>query len=326
MLCEGSLKIPVSLLDYLYPNQDDWNSLAFGVLGGVDIGCFIYNPRHHPIRMSIRTERTSLQLFCSLAQLAYFEKKIANKDELNHCLEQLRFYYQNILIVAGKIVYIVEGTDLESLVPITGMDSSVVKGDEFFAEGSFQLIAYDDEHKISKKELLLLALASNIAHYHNSDGVSMQCRNWLNQLRRPSVRNSWPKLLEERENYFWMSKQMHRQILSMGDIAFRETFITFLRGVSTEFELPILNKIALQFRSSSEQWNRLAFALIGADNSLLENGSDAQLEQFIKENSTLDISMRIQVIDITLQRILTIEKQAFAELREAIHTLSLSVA
>ena len=73
MLGEEKLVNPVALLQHLYPEQENWKSLLFGVFGGIDIGCTCAVLRNQPVRLSVSSERTSLKQFCSYVHLSFHE-------------------------------------------------------------------------------------------------------------------------------------------------------------------------------------------------------------------------------------------------------------
>jgi len=331
MFGERHLELPTTLLQHLYPNQGGWEELSFGLFGGIDIGCTCNVLRKHPIRLYIHTDRASIQQFCTLLQLPYFEQEIHSMQDVRSSIVMAMNTYPKTLLLVDGDVFLCLDSKARTLVALHTPEISIPIETILHRRTKIRMIALGEALDISKRELLLLSLASSIAHFHNRTGIDQQCQGWINSIRRPSIRKSWPKLLKKRDNYFWMAVQLYRQIISAGDIAHRERYVSFLRAVSVELEQPELSKIALQFRRSAEQWRRLAVSLIDANNSVLitaqkSRNLDSLLENFMRQDKDLDISLRMNVIERTIQNIIRIEKQAFAEISAVITPLSLSAA
>ena len=331
MLGEEKLVNPVALLQHLYPEQENWEALLFGVFGGIDIGCTCAVLRNQPVRLSVSSERTSLKQFCSYVHLSFHEQQIGRISEVRANIAQAMDRYTKILLLVDNVVYLVLDSRAKNLLVLQNPTVKLPIEMVLHRKKTIQMIAMGDRVSVAPKELLLLSLASSIAHYHNKDGIEQQSQTWIHQLRRPSVRKSWPRLLQDRESYFWMAVQLYRQIMLDGDIAYRERYVSYLRAVAHELNRPVLANIALQFRDSAEQWRRLAVSLIDANSPSLTKAQHAKdlsplLTSFLSEDTAVDIGLRMEMIEATIQRIVSIERRAFAEIRTVIAPLSLSIA
>ena len=331
MFGERQIQLPISLLEHMFPGQTGWTDLAFGIFGGIDIGHQCTASRSLPLRLTVDTERASLRQFCTDLQTSLLVLDGNNVSTVReHLILAMNSFPKTAFLVNDDLFVCLDSKAKE--VSSLSADSSprpihlVVQ-----PQKSVQIIGLGESFPVSKPELILLALASSIAHYQNRTGVELQVQRWCNRLRRPSVRKSWPRLLQNKDNYFWLAVQLYRQILSNGDVAYRERYITFLRTAAEELNQPELSRIALQFRSSAEQWRRLAVALIIDGSSSLITAQqavdlDPLLRSFVAENHELDIALRLDLIEKTIRRILSIEKEAFSAIREVIAPLSLSIA
>ena len=77
-------------------------------------------------------------------------------------------------------------------------------------------------------EVLHLVLSEQAAHFLNATGIQEQLITWNHHLRRPSLRKSWPSILEDGGNYYWAALQVHHEIIAYSDVAFRELYIQFI--------------------------------------------------------------------------------------------------
>ena len=104
MFGERHLELPTTLLQHLYPNQGGWEELSFGLFGGIDIGCTCNVLRKHPIRLYIHTDRASIQQFCTLLQLPYFEQEIHSMQDVRSSIVMaMNTYPKTLLLVDGDV-------------------------------------------------------------------------------------------------------------------------------------------------------------------------------------------------------------------------------
>ena len=331
MFGERRMKLPISLLEHIYPGHARWDDLAFGIFGGIDIGHQCSASRSLPLRLTIDTERASLRQFCCDLQMSVLELEGSNLPNIREHLILAMNSFPKTAVLIDEDLFVCLDSKAEELCPLSTNSEarplqSVVDGHK-----PVYILGLGESFPVKRQELILLSLASSIAHYQNRSGVEQQVQKWFNRLRRPSVRKSWPRLLQNKEDYFWMAVQLYRQVLSDGDVAYRERYITFLRAAAEELNQPELSRIALQFRSSAEQWRRLAVALIIDGSSSLITAQtaidlDPLLHSFCSEPHEFDIELRLDLIEKTIRRILAIEKKAFSDIREVIAPLSLSIA
>jgi hypothetical protein len=318
---------PTALLEYLYQVEGEWKDLSFGIFGGLDIGCHCTVLRNHPIKLFVDFHRASIRQFCSYLQLPYFEHQVTDIQNLcNSLVPCINTYPKTLLCVEGEFYICVDNkartvvsiSDSKKLLPI---DSIVQRKQRIY------IIGMGASMDVSKSELLLLSLASSIAHYQNRTGVLQQVESWVHLLRRPSIRNSWPKLLQSKDNYFEMAIQFYRQI-GADDFAFRERYVSFLRAVAIFMDKPELSRIALEFRHSAELWRRLGLALIDSDSPSMMAAQTTEdisllLETFRSESLELDIPLRLQYIEKTIQQIFNTERKAFAAIHDVIAPMSI---
>ena len=331
------------ILQFLYPDAKEWEYLSFGLLGGLDIGQQSHLLRKHPLKLQIHTFRHNFQDLCHLLNIPYQELPIAadwKSEDIQNILKKV----QNVFWVQGNQVWRLQGH-------FTGwcgqaLDGRIQNSSQFHFDDSQRLILLGDFHQMPMKSVLKLVLAEQCAYYSNSTGVEMAVNNWLNLIRRPSLRKSWPSLLSVPRHYFWMAVHLYSQIHLENDVAYRERYVQFLRVASEYLEVPKLQEIALLFRKSISIWQVLGSVLLDSSSKALSQISKPhpkaldskkttntdhtetimemesiyelwvhdQLALFLTESIDLDIESRLFVIEDCLKKILQAEQEAFQQI------------
>ena len=170
--------------------------------------------------------------------------------------------------------------------------------------------------------------AEQVAYFQNATGVERKVQNWINHIRRKSLRKSWPELLKKRRHYFWMTQQLYLGIINSGDVGNREKYVEFLRFLAQKFDIPELSKIALGFRRSIQNWTVLAMTLLdGSSSGIAEVSSPHELEGnlalFLENENELDVNFRLEVIENSLLEILKIERETFAKIGSVLQQIQL---
>lgn len=83
---------------------EHWDTLAFGLLGGVDVGQQSNLLRDRPVRVQVQTHRASFQRFCQTLQVGFEEYNLHNQwtvDEVDDLLEMT----DNIFYINKKGVW-----------------------------------------------------------------------------------------------------------------------------------------------------------------------------------------------------------------------------
>jgi len=152
-------------------------------------------------------------------------------------------------------------------------------------------------------------------------------QNWLNHIRRKSLRKSWPSLLAKPKHYFWMAQQLQSEISKDGDSANREKYVEFLRLLSTQLHCPEIAELALDFRRSVQRWSVVALSLL--DDSfadLLTGNLSENQSKFVALDIELDVDLRLELVADSLIEILDIERNAFTALGKIVQQFRLHLA
>lgn len=325
----------VQVLQLLYPREPQMQTLAFGILGGLDIGQQSHLLRSKPLKLILHTERTSWEHFSNYTQIQH-QCIDLTEDWDAQWIAKLLVTAPNVFLVGSTDVWSVQVASKASSDNTNLWIARNVRGDTW-TDADFssvfstidlhngQILIIGDIKDISLEEILKLALSEHCAYFSNSAGVESKVQNWLNHIRRPSLRKSWPILLSERKKYFWMAVQMFSQIYQSQDVAHREKYIQFLRHASEKIAIPELREIAVLFHSSMELWQLLGACLLDdesavlqgiAKNSseILQRETDSLLREFLLEKQPIDVDARLQLLADSVERILYCEQQAFRDI------------
>ena len=300
----------------------NWHIWAFGLLGGIDIAQSSSLLKDRPIRLEIHTHRASIQQFCKTLQMGYHEVTINNQttaDDIDHYLSVAPNLYYRTRQSVRKIFW-------DSDKKVWWMQDWLGRqwyADEFSPKRGERLILME-EITSSFSEVLHLVLSEQAAHFLNATGVQEQMTTWQHHLRRPSLRKSWPSIVQDPCNYFWAALQIHHEIVTERDIAFRELYIQFILLSSERLESDAMRRQALLFRRSIQHWQRLSTLFLEDSSEALSMipeldwGDFSSVSQiasdFINEESVDKIELRLQVFDTSLKKIVDIERMFFTSI------------
>ena len=324
MALNDNPKLMLQLLDYLHP-MEDWKALQFGILGGLDIDYQCNLLRSRPIRLQILTSRIDLHYLATVLQLPYFATPCS--DDENNWTEALRLgeEFSDVFILSEHEVFHIQS---EHIIRISKKDSQPIHHSNWKWSEDMSIYAIEGLREMSSMEIILLCLAEQVAYFQNATGVERKVQNWINHIRRKSLRKSWPELLKKKKNYFWMTQQLYSGILDGSDIGSREKYVEFLRVLSQKFEIPELAQIALGFRRSIQYWTVLAMALLDGSSAGIAaisspHEEEGNLALFLADEKDLDIEFRLEIIENSLQGILDTERRTFAKIGSILQQIQL---
>lgn len=300
--------------------HSQWHTWAFGLMGGVDIAQQSSLLRGRPVRLQIQTHRASIQQFCKTLQIGYEEVSINNQmtsDDIWTYLEIAPTLYYRTRKSVRKIVW-----DQEN--DVWWMQDWLGKqwhADEFSPKRGERLILMESID-LTFLEVLHLVLSEQAAHFLNATGIQEQLITWNHHLRRPSLRKSWPSILEDTSNYYWAALQVHHEIKTDSDVAFRELYIQFILLAAEIIGSDTIKGKALLLRKSITQWQRLSTLLLDESSETLSQiptldwtdfeRVESMVHHFHEEEEIGNVALRLQVFDDTLQKIVEIERTFFS--------------
>lgn len=324
MVLTDNPKLMITLLEYLHP-AENWQSLAFGILGGLEVDYQCNLLRSRPIRLQIITNRIDFHYLSRVLQLPYYStpcsSEVDNWQEVQHLKEE----FSDVFIFTSTEIFEVQK---DCLVKVSTKEATSIHRSNWVWSDQMSIYAVEGLREISSKEIILLCLAEQVAYFQNSTGVERKVQNWINHIRRKSLRKSWPELLKKRRHYFWMTQQLYSGIMDSADVGDREKYVEFLRVLAQKFDIPELAKIALGFRRSIQNWTVLAMALLdGSSTGIADVSSpheqEGNLALFLANDQDLDISFRLEVIENSLQEILEIERETFRKIGQVLQRIQL---
>ena len=324
MALNDNPKLMLQLLEYLHP-MEDWKALQFGILGGLDIDYQCNLLRSRPIRLQILTSRIDFNYLATVLQLPYFGMSCS--DDENNWAETIRLQeeFSDVFILSEDEVFHVQS---EHIIRVSKKDSKPIHHSNWKWSEEMSIYAIEGLREMSSLDIILLCLAEQVAYFQNATGVERKVQNWINHIRRKSLRKSWPELLKKKKHYFWMTQQLYSGILDGSDIGSRERYVEFLRILSQKFEIPELAQIALGFRRSIQYWTVLAMVLLdGSIAGIAKISSsyeqDENLSLFLVDEKDLDIEFRLEIIENSLQEILDTERETFAKIGSILQQIQL---
>ena len=197
--------------------------------------------------------------------------------------------------------------------------------DEFSPKRGERLIMMESVDS-TFSEVLHLVLSEQAAHFLNATGIQEQLITWNHHLRRPSLRKSWPSILEDGGNYYWAALQVHHEIIAYSDVAFRELYIQFILLVADVLDSDTIKSKALLLRKSITQWQRLSTLLLDESSETLSQVPtldwmnfelvESMSQNFQEEDEIANVDLRLQVFDDSLQKIVDIERTFFTTVVE----------
>ena len=147
-----------------------------------------------------------------------------------------------------------------------------------------------------------LMYASLNAHSHRAlNNSNQQYTEWINELRRPSLRRNWSKICRDPVQYFWLCLQLYAAVAHASrdglssPQAFRDHYVDYLCQLADVVHEPELARIALSFRQVGQQWSVLSLSLLIEESTALSKAIshlDAQAE-------ALHSGSRIDELDVT---------------------------
>ena len=317
-------ELVITLLEYLHP-KENWKNIQFGILGGLDVDYQCNLLRSRPIRLQIQTSRIDFHYLSRVLQLPYYSVSCTSENDSWQEALRLKEEFSDLFIVTEKDIFeIREGY----MISISHHQSAPVHHTNWLWTERMSLYAVEGLRFVDPKEIILLCLAEQVAYFQNSNGVERKVQNWINHIRRKSLRKSWPELLKKRKHYFWMTQQLYSGIMKDGDVANRERYVEFLRVLSEKFDVPELSTIALGFRRSIQSWIVLAMALLDGSTEGISDISSAHEQEgnlalFLKDDKELDVAFRLEVIEHALQEILTTERDTFEKIGQVLQQIQL---
>ena len=194
-------------------------------------------------------------------------------------------------------------------------------------------------NSFSEAKVMQSALQLQSAHLVDPIGPKHHIHQWLLALRRPSPRLSWLRLLKDPKDYFWVAVQLGSQLRGSHSMRFdghRLAFANALVRAGDLLNMPLLSRLALEFRRSADCWQIIQdIMLMGPSlalkqaRSLLFDGTEihhpsfcALAERFSIEGGVHDIPFRLRAIDKQLKSILHIESSAAEQIAEALAPLN----
>lgn len=299
--------------------HNQWYSWAFGLMGGIDIAQQSSLLRGRPVRLQIQTHRASIEQFCKTLQIGYEEILMSNQttsDDILTYLEIAPTLYYRTRKSVRKIVWD-EDNDQWWMQDWLGKQWHA---DEFSPKRGERLILMESVD-VTFSEVLHLVLSEQSAHFLNAVGIQEQLITWNHHLRRPSLRKSWPSILEDERNYYWAALQVHHEIVAHSDVAFRELYIQFILLVADILDSDTIKSKALLFRKSITQWQRLSTLLLDESSETLSQVPtldwmnfelvESMSQKFLEEDEIANVALRLQVFDDSLQKIVEIERSFF---------------
>ncbi len=312
---------------------EHWDTLAFGLLGGVDVGQQSNLLRDRPVRVQVQTHRASFQRFCQTLQLGFEEYNLHNQwtvDEVDDLLDMT----DNVFYINKKGVWKL-CVDDESDTAVWWAENRVGKvwhREKFSPKRGEKIWLVEDVSTRSMQEIIHLVLSEQCAHFINSTGVESQVQNWLHHIRRPSLRKSWANILTESIDYYWAGVQLYHEIHSGEDVAFRERYIQFLLSCAEYLHCPDLKSMALDFRKSQRYWTQLSTVLLEETSQMLKQipELDWTNTQYIFESASLfekeefqeNLDARLVLMEESIVRIVNSERRFFIVVSEVLAGLA----
>lgn len=317
-------ELMITLLEYLHP-QENWQNIKFGILGGLDADYQCNLLRSRPIRLQIQTNRVDFYYLSRVLQVPYYSISCGLTHDNWQEVQNLQEDFSDVFIFTEKDIFEVQDG---YVINISQKNSSPIHHTNWLWTENMSLYAVEGLRFLTPKEIILLCLAEQVAYFQNANGVERNVQNWINHIRRKSLRKSWPELLKKRKHYFWMTQQLYSGIIRSSDVANREKYVEFLRVIAQKFDIPELANIALGFRRSIQSWTVLAMALLdGSAAGIAEISSEHELEGnlslFLKDGKELDVTFRLEVIEAALQEILKIERETFIKISRVLQRIQL---
>ncbi len=309
----------------------NWETLAFGLLGGVDIAQQSNLLRDRPVRVQIQTHRASFAHFCQTMQLGFEEYALNNQWTAEQVADLLELT-ENVFYINRRGVWKLGRMGDGQPWWAENKIGKRWHQDIFSPKRGEKLWLVEDISSKSIDGIIHLVLAEQCAHFINSTGIEVQVQNWINHIRRPSLRKSWQSILSTQSEYFWAAVQVYHEIHAAADIAFRERYIQFLLQCSDHLQCPELKSMTLDFRKSQRYWQQLSTVLL-ADSSVMlkkipeldwtdiETVFDSS-EKFENEESVQNIEGRLSLMEDSIQRIVESEQRFFVMMSELLSGLA----
>jgi hypothetical protein len=313
-------------------NPEEWNTLAFGLLGGVDIGQHTNLLRDRPVRIQVQTHRASFPLFCQTLQLGFEEYALNNQWEEADLLPLLEITENAFLLNRSGVWKLSISEDGETWWATSRLGKSW-NSKAFSPKRGDRLWLIEDLNASSIQEVIHLVLSEQCAHFINSTGVESHVQNWVNHIRRPSLRKSWDSVLSDEADYYWAAVQLYNEIHVDSDVAFRERYIQFLVQCADYLHCPDLKSMALDFRRSQRYWKQLGSVLIDDGSPSLRDIPNVHwidsvtvfknAKVFVAEDFDRNIEARLGLMESAVQRIVASEKNFFVMVSEILAGLAL---
>ena len=292
-------------------------------LGGID---FVY-------QLSRKKQQLHLSLHTNLPNLHFLSPRITHHSIDIYSVCDLPSTAQLALSGGGDVFCSAKHGQNESWFYVSASNSSslIMNGQSWSLpslqamNSHFQLHILENPQQISSVVITKQMMKRFVEKYRT---VHANIKRWLLLCRRASMRNNWMELLETREGYFQIATQSYLSLSSpLG--AHREQFGSCLSHCSMWLSEPALAHAARDFRLSSQQWQRLAEVLISLEDPSLQEAmllirlgtwnsvhEEHLKKQFVRSQTNIDLSFRLEVLQHTLERILTLESKALEAIEQ----------
>ncbi len=309
----------------------NWETLAFGLLGGVDIAQQSNLLRDRPVRVQIQTHRASFAHFCQTMQLGFHEYALNNQWTANEVANVLELT-EHVFYINRRGVWKLGRMEEDQPWWAENRIGKRWHQDTFSPKRGEKLWLVEDISSKSIKSIIHLVLAEQCAHFINSTGIEVQVQNWINHIRRPSLRKSWQSILSTQSEYFWAAAQVYHEIHASNDIAFRERYIQFLLLCADHLQCPELKSMTLDFRKSQRYWQQLSTVLLAESSVMLKlipeldwmdmEAMFESAEKFESEQPVQNIEGRLSLMEDSIQRIVESEQRFFVMMSELLSGLA----
>ena len=308
-----------------------WDTLAFGLLGGVDISQQSNLLRDRPVRIQVQTHRASFAHFCQTLQLG-FEEYVLNNQWTPDSVDSLLELTDNVFYINRKGVWKLSFSEDGETWWAQNRTGKVWNREGFRPKRGERLWLVENVSDRSMEDIIHLALAEQCAHFINATGIDIQVQNWMHHIRRPSLRKSWHSILSDSQDYYWASVQLYHEIHAEADVAFRERYIQFLLQCAEYLHCPNLKTMALDFRKSKRYWHQLSTVLLEESSEMLKciptldwMNMDTVFEHastFVTEEFTANLDARLSLMEDSVERIVSSERHFFVMVSELLSGLT----